>query len=109
MTSIGPYETEQDAWSADMPRAVAELRAAEGGVPEDRAQTLKAIRSAKIHALVDACFAADVKTGAFDDKILRWLSGWEDATVQVMIGLIGRAYESGKYYGALERDAKRGT
>jgi hypothetical protein len=89
MTNLGPYDTEQDAWAADLPVAVEKLYA--GATP-----TVGAVRRARFEALMRACFDADVGTGEYDDKILRWLSGWEDATVQVVIGLIGRAYESGK-------------
>jgi hypothetical protein len=36
-----------------------------------------------------------VELGAFDVRILNWLAGYEAATVQVVIGLISRAYAAG--------------
>lgn len=45
--------------------------------------------------LVDACAEADVALGAYDERIIGWLAGWEAETVQVIVGLIRRAYQSG--------------
>lgn len=39
----------------------------------------------------DAADAAGVEVGAFDDRILRWLSGFEPSTCAVVAGLITRA------------------
>lgn len=41
--------------------------------------------------LLDACAAADVQTGAYDEQILTWLSGYEPQTCAVIAGLITRA------------------
>jgi hypothetical protein len=47
-------------------------------------------------ALLDACKAAGIHVGAYDHKILRWLSGWEPETVAVFVGLITRANADGE-------------
>jgi|SRR6185369_1559587 len=78
-SATGPYETEQDAAAAPMPREWARLRYANS-------------REVVVHeALLDACLSAGIKLGAFDRRIVRWLCNWEPATVQVVIGLIRRA------------------
>lgn len=45
--------------------------------------------------LEDACRAAGVELGRWDERILVWLAGWEPSTVAVIAGLITRAHESG--------------
>lgn len=41
--------------------------------------------------LLGACAAAGVQTGAYDEQILTWLSGYEPHTCAVIAGLIARA------------------
>jgi hypothetical protein len=44
------------------------------------------------HRLLEgACAAAGVQLGAYDHRILVWLTGWEPATCAVIAGLITRA------------------
>ena len=43
----------------------------------------------------ETCAAAGVDLGAFDRRILSWLSGWEPATAVVICGLITRAHDAG--------------
>lgn len=45
-------------------------------------------------ALLEACAAAGVHLGAYDRRVLAWLSGWEPQTVAVVVGIILRACES---------------
>jgi hypothetical protein len=45
--------------------------------------------------LGQALAAAGVELGAYDERILGWLAGFEPATVAVVAGLIGRAYQAG--------------
>jgi hypothetical protein len=42
----------------------------------------------------DACTAAEVKLGAYDQRILLWLAGWEPSTCAVITGLISRAHQA---------------
>ena len=41
--------------------------------------------------LTEACEQAGVQLGAWDERILAWLAGWEDSTCAVVAGLIRRA------------------
>jgi hypothetical protein len=45
--------------------------------------------------LISACVAASVELGAYDRRIMLWLSGWEPQTCAVVTGLITRAHEAG--------------
>jgi hypothetical protein len=71
-TPTGPYETETEAHVA-----------AQNGPADLYA------------ALFTACGSAGVELGAFDLRILAWLARWEPAAVQVVVGLIARAYGAG--------------
>jgi hypothetical protein len=86
MTTIapGPYDTEQSTYTA--PLLVETATATPGGGVFTRIN--------RDHLLV-ACQDLGVELGAFDVRILHWLAGYEAATVQVVIGLIGRAYAAG--------------
>jgi hypothetical protein len=46
--------------------------------------------------LEDACGAAGVTLGAYDQRILFWLAGWEPQVVAVMASLIARAHAAGR-------------
>jgi hypothetical protein len=46
--------------------------------------------------LLDACADAGVAVGAYDSRIVAWLTHWEDPTVAVIAGLISRAYAAGR-------------
>ena len=39
---------------------------------------------------------AGVELGAFDRRVLAWLSGWEPETAVVIAGLITRAHAAGR-------------
>ena len=41
--------------------------------------------------LKEACSAAGVETGVYDDGILLWLAGWGPETCAVVVGLVTRA------------------
>lgn len=45
-------------------------------------------------AFLNACRAAAVYVGAYDHKILRWLSGYEPSTCAVITGIITRAADA---------------
>ena len=46
--------------------------------------------------LVNACVMAGVELGAFDRRVLAWLSGWEPESAVVIAGLITRAHAAGR-------------
>jgi hypothetical protein len=75
--SPGPYETERDARMA-----VSHITRSTAESWQDGSQRL----------LEDACTAAGVTLGAYDQRILRWLAGFEPATCAVIAGLISRAH-----------------
>lgn len=78
---LGPFDTEAQA------RAAAQAAADSGLAP---------IKSAGNRKLLGrACEAAGVAMGRYDDRIVEWLSIWEPATVAVVTGWVGRAYEAG--------------
>lgn len=68
-TPLGPFETEQQARMAAL--------------------------AAPDPMLIRACEAAGVTLGAYDERILAWLSGWELSTCAVVAGLVARAYAAG--------------
>lgn len=86
MTTIvpGPYDTEQSTHTA--PLLVETATATPGGGVYSRINR---------EHLLAACQDAGVELGTFDLRILNWLAGYEAATAQVVIGLIGRAYAAG--------------
>jgi hypothetical protein len=90
---MGPYGSERDARAEEMPQAVKALHAT-GRVKSGDTDGL--VRGRKVLALFTALEDAGVETGAYDNQILGWLCDWEDTTVQVLIGLVSRAYEAGK-------------
>jgi len=74
----GPYETERQA--AGAARHIYDSPPGTGAW------------GAGNHRLMeDACTAAGVQLGAYDQRILLWLAGWEPATCAVIAGLITRA------------------
>lgn len=94
---MGPYDTEAQAQAEPMPQAVAALHDAgrvRSGDPDHLARTTV------LDALLRACDRAGVELGAFDARVLAgtaWRS--EPTTVQVVIGLISRAYAAGREAG----------
>lgn len=88
----GPYETEAQIRDTPMAREVRALFDAgkvKCGDPD------QLVSGARMKHLTEACTAAGVELGAHDRRILRWLAGWEDVAIQVVIGLIARAAAEG--------------
>jgi hypothetical protein len=46
--------------------------------------------------LEDACTAAGLTLGAYDQRILLWLAGWEPSMCAVIAGLISRTHQAAK-------------
>jgi hypothetical protein len=88
----GPYESDLQVRLAPMPVAVNELHDAgliRSGDPEGL------VSNVVLAHLVAACESARIRRGAYDDRILEWLTRGETTTAQVVIGLIRRAYAAG--------------
>jgi hypothetical protein len=86
--TAGPYQTEAEARQSP---AVQEIHAAfRAGPGVGRMAPLI------VAVLVDACVMAGVELGAFDRRVLSWLSGWEPETAAVIAGLITRAHAAGR-------------
>lgn len=92
----GPYNTEAQTWAEPMPQAVRALHDAGKVRPGDPDGL---VRGRKVYALFLALEDAGVETGQYDNQVLGWLVDWEPSTVQVVIGLISRAYEAGRKAG----------
>jgi hypothetical protein len=58
--------------------------------------------------LEGACQAAGVQLGAYDHRILIWLTAWEPATCAVIAGLITRAHAAGQDTAGGPGTAQRG-
>jgi hypothetical protein len=86
--AFGPYRTEGDTYRE--PLHVAWTALNQGPVRS---------RDLKLDHLRQACADAGVELGAYDDRILTWLAGYEPSVVQVFIGLISRAYAAGLVQG----------
>jgi hypothetical protein len=80
----GPYDTERDA--AYAARSL-------GGPARPGWSILSAEQNR--HLLTGACQAAGVSLGAWDERILTWLAGFEDSTCAVVAGLMTRARAAG--------------
>ena len=74
MTAAGPFETEQQARDIPAVQAVYEAFRADPGVGKMTPHNLA--------MLEQACAAAGVDLGAFDRRVLVWLSGWEPGRVR---------------------------
>jgi hypothetical protein len=55
--------------------------------------------------LADVCEQAGIGLGAYDERILSWLAGWEDATCAVIAGLIARARAGGAMIGGVDSES----
>jgi hypothetical protein len=100
----GPYGSPEEAMAEPMPRQVQALHDAgrvESGDPAGVAWDTR--RAALIVAIVEA----GVKLGNFDRQVIDWLTRWEPATVQVVIGLIGRAHAAGRAAATTSEPADR--
>jgi hypothetical protein len=80
----GPFETDRDAHAAAL---------AAGGPARPGWSILSEAQNRQL--LADVCGRAGVVLGAYDERILSWLAGWEDATCAVIAGLISRAHAAG--------------
>lgn len=87
-TVFGPYDSERETRREPMPREVSELHDAgkvKSGDPD------RVVRDTVLGHLLKACEGAGVELGGYDERILAWLAGWDEATVQAVIGIISRA------------------
>jgi hypothetical protein len=85
--AAGPFESEREARESEAVQAVWTAWRAGPGVGKMAAPNLA--------MLAAACEAAGVQVGAYDQRILAWLSGWEPQTCAVIAGLITRAAAGG--------------
>ena len=81
----GPFETEREARAAALAAA---------GPPRPGWSILN--EAQRHNMLLDACTDAGVAVGAYDSRIVAWLTHWEDPTVAVIAGLISRAHAAGR-------------
>ena len=86
--TAGPYQTEAEARGNPAVQEIHAAFRADPGVGK-MAPLINAM-------LVDACTMAGVELGAFDRRVLSWLSGWEPETAAVIAGLITRAHDAGR-------------
>ncbi len=89
-TTYGPYETERETFDSPLLQQVRDLVAVHGIDQNDINR----------NHLVQAYTAAGVPLGDYDRQIVGWLTNYEPQTVQVLIGIISRAYASGVKAGA---------
>jgi hypothetical protein len=75
----GPYETEREA--AGAARHIYSSDPGTGAWGDGNHRLLE-----------EACIAVGVQLGAYDQRILLWLAGWEPSTCAVIAGLISRAH-----------------
>ena len=86
--STGPFETEAQARQN---AAVQEIHAAFRADPG-----VGKMAPLSLALLVDACVMSGVELGAFDRRVLAWLSNWEAETAVVVAGIITRAHAAGR-------------
>jgi hypothetical protein len=77
----GPYETEREARDAAIEQ---------GGPPREGSSILS--EGQRHRMLLSACEQAGISLGAYDFRIIGWLTHLEDATCAVIAGLITRAH-----------------
>lgn len=93
--TFGPYQTERDTYDSPLHRAWMTQPVDPGDVAAQRARS----HALMLRHLLETCKAAGVELGAYDERILTWLAGYEASTMQVFIGLISRAYAAGRRAG----------
>lgn len=90
----GPYESSAEAF-AD----AAELRDAIDAADPGFGPMTDQVRAARLKARVDyltaALTVAGVELGEYDARIARWLATWDAETLQVLVGWIERAHDTG--------------
>jgi hypothetical protein len=88
-----PLETERQARELPAVRAVYDaMHAHTGRIDAAHRERIEAMCSGMI---TDACKAAGVEMGAYDQRIVSWLGNWEPQTCAVIAGLITRARAAG--------------
>lgn len=93
MTGWGPFETRDEASHHPAVREIHEKRHQwTGPVTRETREADEAMISALI---LGACDEAGVTLGAYDRRIVEWLSGWEPEVVAVIAGLIRRTAAQG--------------
>ena len=85
--SYGPFSTEAEA------RQLPEVQGVYRKFGADPGQGRMAPHV--MNMLTAACAAADVELGAFDKRVLQWLSGWEPETAAVVAALVIRSHAAG--------------
>ena len=86
--TTGPFEAEAQARESP---AVQEIRRAFRADPG-----IGKMAPLNLALLVDACTMAGVELGAFDRRVLAWLSNWDPESSMVIAGLVTRAHEAGR-------------
>lgn len=81
-TILGPFETERQARMAAL-----------AATDPNEASLLTSAGNREI--LARACEDAGVTLGAYDERILAWLAGFEPAMCAVVAGLVTRAHAAG--------------
>jgi hypothetical protein len=85
---LGPFETGRQVREQPAVRAVYDAFEAAPGVGRMARHNER--------MLWESCAAAGVALGAFDARVVSWLSGWEPGTCAVIAGLISRAHLAGR-------------
>jgi hypothetical protein len=81
----GPFQSEQDVLALPAVREALEAR--------QRATHRRGVtgEQANLDLLAGALTAAGVETGAYDQRVMAWLAGWETTTVAVIAAWVTRA------------------
>lgn len=82
MNNSGPFHTDRDALNASLYH--------QRGGPPNTDQTITAVNLADLTAALYG-----IELGAYDQRIIEWLAGWEPSTVAVLCGLLRRARATG--------------
>ena len=86
--TAGPYETEAQARGNAAVQEIHRAFRADPGMGK--------MAPLSLALLTDVCTMAGVELGAFDRRVLAWLSSWEPEMAVVIAGLITRAHEAGR-------------
>jgi len=93
VTDSGPFESEREVRQLQAVRDIYLAFEADPGAGKMAARNYE--------MLCDAIGAAGVGLGAYDRRIVGWLSMWEVETAAVIAGIITRACEAGKAAGGV--------
>ena len=86
--TTGPFETEAQARETAVVQEIHRAFRADPGMGKMAPLTAA--------VLVNACTMSGVSLGAFDHRVLTWLSSWEPETVCAIAGMITRAHDAGR-------------